>query len=662
MRIFTGTGLFFGLFYLLGFSFVSGLLTAVLTTVFSETVNRVLAGSIAGVLLFYFSLEYLVYDAFGKYMTPRNIFLGAGDVTGNYGGTVLTALLRGILKILVFALPLIWYKWRGEKILPELRTSPGAALVFAAFAMILLGVFSLAASTGKSKNEYVTRYEFSRAASSFGLLTGTRLELKYSLFGQDKNASFTSESYNENTEEETLSAQSEENNPESGSLTDETFAAENALDIDFSEIAAASEDETVKKISSYAASLTPSRQNEYTGLFAGKNLILICAEAFSGAVVNEELTPALYRLIHNGFYFSDYYQPAWGGSTSTGEYSFLTGLAPQDEVETILETEGKNNYFTMGSQLQRLGYYSCAFHNGSYDYYDRNLTHKNLGYDDWIATDGGLNEISGAWPEDDVFFDTTMETYLGKQPFSIYYMTLSGHAPYEDDHERTQKYLDRVIEVVGEDTYEQTTLNYFCYQMALEDALAIMLDKLEAAGIADDTVICMTTDHYPYGLSESENWGNDEDYLQDLYGHDDVLPWDRDENALVIWSGCLETTDRDKACEISTPVSSLDILPTLSNLFGVEYDSRLLAGRDVFSEQEPLVFWNDYSWKTAEGTYYAEQERFIPAEGSDADDAYVQYINGIVSDKILLSDGILKTDYYEIVSEYLSHNSSSIRG
>ena len=391
LRLFTGTGLFSGFIYLMGFSFASGLLLAVLTTVFSEKMNHVLIGSIAGVFLFYFSLECLVYDAFKMYMTPRNMLLSTDDVAGNYGGTVLTALFRGILKILVFALPFLWYTWKGKKYLPSLHTSTGAAFVFTACAIIILGLFSLAASTGKSRNEYVNRYKFDRAVSSFGLLTGTRLELKYGLFGQNKNTSFTSGSHNENTEEGALSAdtdsladdlsQSERGSSESKTSEAETSATVNALDIDFSEIAAGSENEMIKKISSYADSLTGSRKNEYTGLFAGKNLILICAEAFSGAVVDKDLTPALYRLIHNGFYFSDYYQPSWGGSTSTGEYSFLTGLAPQDEVETILETEGKNNYFTMGSQLQRLGYYSCAFHNGSYDYYDRNLTHENLGYD-----------------------------------------------------------------------------------------------------------------------------------------------------------------------------------------------------------------------------------------------------------------------------------------
>ena len=133
------------------------------------------------------------------------------------------------------------------------------------------------------------------------------------------------------------------------------------------------------------------------------------------------------------------------------------------------------------------GYYSAAFHNGSYDYYDRNLTHENLGYASYLGNGNGLEEIAGAWVGDDVFFDKTLDTYIDQQPFSIYYMTLSGHAPYSSDDEKCKKYMDKVKAVLG-DQYKETTLNYFCYQMELEEALTIMVDRLEEAGIADDTV------------------------------------------------------------------------------------------------------------------------------------------------------------------------------
>ena len=123
-------------------------------------------------------------------------------------------------------------------------------------------------------------------------------------------------------------------------------------------------------------------------------------------------------------------------------------------------------YFTIGSQLQRKGYTSYAYHNGDYDYYNRQLTHENFGYDQYLGLGNGLEEITDWWPTDTVMFDKTMDTYIDKQPFSIYYMTISGHCIYTADNPLTQKYLDRVRAVVG-DKYEDTTTYYLCYQMEL---------------------------------------------------------------------------------------------------------------------------------------------------------------------------------------------------
>ena len=390
----------------------------------------------------------------------------------------------------------------------------------------------------------------------------------------------------------------------------------NIMDTDFEKLAVESSD-PARAISEYVTTLTPSLKNAYTGLFKGKNLILICAEAYNDSFVSRELTPTLWRMTHEGFYFSDFYQPAWGGSTSTGEFSMLFGLAPQNSSNTILQTQNSNNYFTMGNQLQRLGYSSWAFHNGTNTYYGRDKTHKNLGYDEWIAMGSGLEELSGGkYLNDEEMFDVTMDLYLDRQPFSVYYMSVSGHAPYSNPGDsKVVSHIEKVKKVLGDhyDDYSQNTINYICYQMVLDDALHLMIRRLEKAGIAEDTVIAMTGDHYPYGLRGAE-WGNSIDNIENLYGHEAQTPWGLDKTGCVIWSECLEKSCKDMAVEIDTPAYSLDMLPTLSNLFGLEYDSRLLIGRDVFSGQMPLVLWNNGSWITERGRYNARTGAYEPAE------------------------------------------------
>lgn len=436
------------------------------------------------------------------------------------------------------------------------------------------------------------------------------------------------------------------NKPFFSGVTDNGY---NAMEIDFDAIISEYPGSAAAELSNYVKQLEPSNKNDYTGLFEGKNLILICAEALSDAAVDKELTPTLYRMTHNGIYFSDFYQPTWGGSTSTGEYSFVFGLVPTKGINSILNTKTNNNYFTLGNQLQRLDYTSCAYHNGNYDYYNRNLTHKNLGYDDFQAFGNGLENLMRRYADDSTMFDKTLDLYINNdEPFSLYYMTVSGHCTYTAKNPKVKTYLDKVNERFG-NKYKNTTKYYLCYQMELDHALEVMIDKLEAAGIADDTVICICPDHYPYGLEISSAFGNTQDYVTDLYGYKYKTPWEKDRSTWILWSGCLENELSDYACEISSPTYSLDIVPTLSNLFGLEYDSRLLVGRDVFSEQEAIALWNNYSWRTERGSYYASSKKFYPNEGYEYDKKYVERINSIVRNRIYYSGQVVACDYFATI-------------
>ncbi len=643
---------------------------------------------------FLFTVECIVRSSFQHYMSFSSLLTGTGDVMGDYKSELLGAVLGGIPIIILFFCPALFYTKFWEKLTPDrkFRNMISVELFLISFCLFFLTILFVNMSGNKGK--YKGQYEFNLATEAFGLLTSIRLDGKYALFGNTKSFDLTQGNEEEEDDAElsliqSLSEQAStlgdaDNikqvlknaviieksgskklitlnetgegifNPTSsiteieqilGEAGEPVVYGKNKMDINFKKLAKKEKNKTYKELDTYVASLKASKQNKYTGLFKGKNLILICAEAFSDAAINEELTPTLYRLAHNGFYFSDYYQPQWGGSTSTGEFSFVMGLAPMNSVQTMLDAKNNNNYFTMGNQLQRLGYYSIAYHDGTYTYYDRNKTHKNLGYDEFSAYGNGLEDITGLWTGDGPLLEKTLDTYIDKQPFSIYYMTVSGHFPYKHSDSKVKKYQKKVKKVLG-DSYKQTTLDYYCYQMELEAGLKAMVKKLEKAGIADDTVICLTADHYPYGLSKSSTYGNSEDYLSDLYGYSPKTPWERDRNACIIWSGCLENENKDMACEISDPTYSLDIVPTLSNLFGTEYDSRLLVGRDVFSDTEPLVLWSGYSWMTKEGKYDASTGKYYPNEGYKKDKKYIEKMNQIVTNKLKFSKDVVNSDYY----------------
>lgn len=647
LRLLTKSPVFANWFYPVAFGFAFGMLIAAFVHLFPAKAVRVISiiGTIA--LCFFYGMMIIIYNSYGAFMTINTIKANAGNVAGGFFKMMMLAILSNWYVVILALLPVAFYCLFGRKLFTPHRYKLPMAVVFVITSLFLFAVTTIFAATGKTASRYDKQYNFSTAVQTFGLTCGIRLNSAYS----SRTAGFTvidaqpdgTDAAEAETDE---NGQPVETTAAASTQTPKTYG-KNIMDIDFASLAASTSNQDWKSLDEYVQTVQASNQNEYTGLFKGKNMILITAEAFYDGFVDPNLTPALYRLIHNGFYFSDYYQPAWGGSTITGELSNVLGLAPTNSVDTIYETIGHNNYFTLGNQFQRLGYYNIAYHDGDYDFYDRHTTHENLGYGKWMAIGNGLEDITNAWPGDALTFDATMDTYMDLQPFSVYYMTVSGHCTYDADNYKVDEYYD-LVNSYYPDLYE-TTKYFICYQMELEEALAIMIDKLEKAGIADDTVIAMTTDHYPYGLCEG-SFGNAADYLSDLYGHPTNEDWERDESGLILWSGCLEHEYKNLAKEISTPVTSLDILPTLSNLFGLEYDSRLLVGRDVFSDTEPLVFWLDYTWKTDKGLYDSYYEEFYPADGvnmtKEEQEAYTDRITQTVINKINYSRAAVSSDYF----------------
>ncbi len=648
LRIFTKTPLFQTAFYPIVFAISFGFLLSAILSLFPARLRYIIGVILMAVIAFYFGLEVVLHNTYQMYMTLSAVFTEAGNVTGNYGSDVANAVKGAVPVIILYYIPFIlqllfMFAYRPIKRRRARYTITMLLLWF------LIGCFGVlfASHMPSARQKYAAQFSFDSANDTFGLIEGTYLNTKYSLFGNRKAEAFTLTPAQEQAQDAAGTAKTAAD--ESGETADEGSAdavdyGYNEMDIDFDTRIAEDNNEDIKAIDEYVNSLEPSAKNEYTGLFEGKNLITIAAESFALQVIDEELTPTLYRLANEGIKFTDFYQPAWGGSTSTGEFSILTGLVPVDDVNSMLETVDDNMYFTTGNQCLRLGYTSLAFHNGEYDYYDRDLTHPNLGYTQFLGWGNGLEDLLPRWSEDEDTFRETMNLYIDEQPFNVYYMTGSAHFPYEADYHLVEENLPRVKEVMG-DKYSDEVLYYFCYQMELENALTTMVNTLEEKGIADDTVIVLCPDHYPYGLAKSATFGNSEDYLLDLYKVDSYDGFVRDKTSLIIWSGSIE----GMGLEVDTPVYSLDILPTLSNLFGFEYDSRLLVGRDVFSDEEPLCIWSDYSFLTEKGWYNAATGEFLPTTDEEVTEEYLDEVKTTVANKIAFSSSVVKYDYYGVL-------------
>ena len=246
-----------------------------------------------------------------------------------------------------------------------------------------------------------------------------------------------------------------------------------------------------------------TKQNKYTGIFEGKNLIYIVAESFNEIGVREDLTPTLYKLVNSGFKFNNYYSSN-NLSTIGGEFQALTGLYADSSILPIWRKG--INYFPYGlaNVFKDLGYKTYAYHDHYYNFQDRNKYLKSLGFDNYKGCYNGLETKikCNIWPEFDTeMIKATTDDYLNSdEPFMVYYMTVSGHLEYNFYNEAAKKHASEVKGL----PYSDRVRAYLATQIELNDALELLINTLEEKGKLDDTVIVLLADHYPYGLTVSE--------------------------------------------------------------------------------------------------------------------------------------------------------------
>lgn len=421
--------------------------------------------------------------------------------------------------------------------------------------------------------------------------------------------------------------------------TVETFAPQgvHALPIDFDTIIAGETDEGLLQAHQWFSQRDPTPENQWTGYFEGKNLIWIVAEGFSTLAMDPQRTPTLWKLSHEGFVFDHFYTPLWGVSTSDGEYVTTTGLIPKSGVWSYSLSAENYMPFSLGNQFRKEGYRTMAFHDYLYDYYDRNLSHPNMGYEYYAIGQGLDLNWGGQFPPSDLeMMEEIVPMFIDEDQFMVYCLTVSGHLNYTLEENAMSA---RHWNVVKDLPYSDTVKCYLACQMELELALTRLVNQLEAAGKLDDTVIVLSADHYPYGLTDEE--------YSELLGHSVDPVFEIYENTLILWNSQMEETVHvDKYC------SSLDVMPTLSNLFGLEYDSRLIMGSDILSDDKPLVIFANYSFINDQGYYNSTTNEFIRWDGKQPDSDEVSAMIAEVQNRVAYSATILDTDYYRILFNY----------
>lgn len=627
LKIFTKMG---NLFYPVLFAVPFALLCSILSSLSrSEKVNRIITIVISSVVTLLFLVQHMYYYIFKTFMQMYSVTVGVTQAMG-FQSTIISAIGRNILKIALYLIPLILIIVLGNRYIYFDRRD-SRVQIMNAIVMAVIYIFGLLfMNVGRSGlysayDLYYRTNSIDLSVQKMGLLTSTRLDVKRLMFGFEEKLNF--ENKKDTDLEDSESSDTEDNESEAEKPKE---TGPNVLELNFDKLMEESTSENITNLHSYFKSATPTEKNEYTGMFEGYNLIMLTAEGFSHMAVHETLTPTLYKLVNNGVVFEDFYTPIWGVSTSDGEYVACTGLVPKEGVWSLYTSgeQGNDMRFCMGRQFEALGYKTFAYHDHTFDYYGRDVSHPNMGYI-YKGLGNGL-EVEETWPESDLeMMEKTVDDWINEENFHAYYMTVSGHMNYSFS-DNMMSYKNR--EAVADLDMSDEAKAYLACNIELDKALEYLINRLSEVGKLDNTVFMLSADHYPYGLEKST--------INELSGYDVEENFELYRNAGIIWNSSM-----DKIV-VSKPVCSMDLIPTISNLFGLPYDSRMLAGTDALSESDPLIVFKDASFIKGNLKYVSGEGIFEKPEGAEYTDEEIDALKAEVSNKFKISASILDNDYY----------------
>jgi len=407
----------------------------------------------------------------------------------------------------------------------------------------------------------------------------------------------------------------------------------NGFDIDFDAlIERDASNRALVQMHEYFASQRSSSQNEQTGIFEGFNLITVSAEALSHMAICPQLTPTLYHMQHNGVFFENFYSVT-GYGTIGGEVSLLTGFVPVGAGMWAGEASRVCLPFMFSSQFAALGVPSFAYHSGSHTFYNRHTTFPGFGYQFRARNYGLTFPIETGWHTSDIdLVRQAADEFLQYERFNVHFMTLSGHSEYNFGHPiaRQNRHLVEHLD------YSYRVRAYLATQIELDRAMEHLLYRLEEVGIADRTIIVMTADHIPYGLNNDE--------LSELAGFRlDAIS--RQQNAAIIYVRGMEPL------VVTEPSFVPDLVPTVSNMLGLPFDSRFLSGRDVFSDAMPLAIL-DSGFVSSNGTFNRHNRMFTPNGDVEVPDGYVDAMLSLIDAERSAVRQIVRLNYFSRLGLY----------
>lgn len=394
-------------------------------------------------------------------------------------------------------------------------------------------------------------------------------------------------------------------------------------------------------LNNYFISRNQTIENDYTGYFKDKNLIMIMLESVNEIAINKEYFPTLYKIYSEGWSWKNNYSPRNTCPTGNNEFSALTSLYSINN--TCVAREYKNNtYFeSMFNLFKNKGYDVSSYHNYTDQYYERTTLHKNLGSTYYGAKDLEIetSPIYGKWPSDIDLIQNSFPIFSANKKYFAFLTTVSSHAPYN----RSSEYGDRYLSKFNDLDIPTDMKRYLSKLTEVDKALETLIQNLEETNTLKDTVIVLFGDHYPYAI-DTKTISKMLDY--------DVENVDIDKTPFVIWNSEINPEVHEEY------TSYINILPTIANLFSLDYDARLYMGEDLLNEDyQSIVIFPNGSWKN-EIAYYNANNNKITYQNEDITytDEEIITINKIVTSRLQMSTTTIKKNYFSYLKNKYEEN------
>lgn len=400
-----------------------------------------------------------------------------------------------------------------------------------------------------------------------------------------------------------------------------------------------------KKLNSYYMSREITSKNDYTGMFEGKNLIVIMMESANTILLDEKYYPNVSKLAKEGWNFTNAYSPRNSCNTGNNEMSGMVSLYTINR--TCTANIYKNNVYpeSIFNLFNNKGYKTSSFHNYTEAYYSRKTIHQNMGSTYYGVEDLGIpfTNVYEEWPSDVLLMEEAMKRIDTTSPFMAWMTTVSSHQPYGVSSELG----DLNLAMFKDTNYDITLQRYMSKLKVLDDAIGKLLELLQEKGVLDNTVIVLYGDHYPYGIKNH--------ILNQYFDYDVNEKFEVDRTPFIIYNSEITPTTYQEY------TTYMNIVPTMANLFNLDYDPRLYAGRDVLSETYPnRVIFADGSWQDDVAFYNATTGNVSYFGEKKYDNEYIINVNKEISDMIKMSNTAITTNYFKALDDGMKKYETNI--